>query len=159
MGPETATSIIRTKTVTSAMAEGPDRSLRETWPQAEPRGAMPFTNSWLTVFFFVDDIVLLYRARHQDAADEFIVKLKSQYEMKDLGELKWFLGIRVLRDRAARKLWLCQDSYIEKIVNQYGCKGLSRCLFNIRVPYNCLSKAKGKGRRRTSSRRASSLRI
>ncbi|OAQ62542.1 integrase, catalytic core [Purpureocillium lilacinum] len=40
--------------------------------------------------------------------------------MKDLGELKWFLGIRVLRNRAARKLWLCQDSYIEKIVNQYG---------------------------------------
>lgn len=39
--------------------------------------------------------------------------------MKDLGELKWFLCIRVLRDREARKLWLCQDSYIEKIVNLY----------------------------------------
>ncbi|KJZ69437.1 hypothetical protein HIM_11166 [Hirsutella minnesotensis 3608] len=79
-----------------------------------------FTNTWLTAFFFVDDIVLLYRAKHQAAADEFIVNLKSQYEMNDLGELKWFLGIRVLRDRAARKPWLCQDSYIEKIANQYG---------------------------------------
>ncbi|KAJ6439138.1 peramine synthetase [Purpureocillium lavendulum] len=79
-----------------------------------------FTNNWLTVFFFVDDIVLLHRSKHQRAADEFIIGLKAQYEMKDLGELKWFLGIRVLRNRAARKLWLCQDSYIEKIVNQYG---------------------------------------
>jgi hypothetical protein len=33
--------------------------------------------------------------------------------MKDLGELKWFLGVRVVRDRPNRKLWLCQDSYIE----------------------------------------------
>ncbi|KAJ6437664.1 Cut9 interacting protein Scn1 [Purpureocillium lavendulum] len=79
-----------------------------------------FTNNWLTVFFFVDDIVLLHRAKHQRAADEFIVKLKAQYEMKDLGELKWFLGIRILRDRTARKLWLCQDSYIDNIANQYG---------------------------------------
>lgn len=79
-----------------------------------------FTNNWLTVFFFVDDIVLLHRTKHQSAAEEFIVKLCTRYEMKDLGELKWFLGIRVLRDRPTRKLWLCQDSYIEKITNQYG---------------------------------------
>ena len=35
--------------------------------------------------------------------------------MNDLGELQWFLGIRIIRNRAAKKLWLCQDSYIEKI--------------------------------------------
>ncbi|OXV05612.1 hypothetical protein Egran_06620, partial [Elaphomyces granulatus] len=39
--------------------------------------------------------------------------------MKDLGPLAFFLGIRVLRDRATRKLWLCQDSYIEKIATQF----------------------------------------
>lgn len=104
-----------------------------------------FTNSWLTVFFFVDDIVLLYRARYQDAADEFIVKLKTQYEMKDLGELKWFLGIRVLRDRAARKLWLCQDSYIEKIVNQYGITKRDQFKGNM-FPTNDLQRRKDQAR-------------
>jgi len=38
-----------------------------------------------------------------------------KYEMRDLGELSWFLGIRVIRDRSQKKLWLCQDSYIKKI--------------------------------------------
>jgi hypothetical protein len=37
--------------------------------------------------------------------------------MRDLGELFWFLGIRVIRDRVQKKLWLCQDSYIRKIAN------------------------------------------
>ncbi len=39
--------------------------------------------------------------------------------MRELGELKWFLGIRVLRDRTTRKIWLCQDSYITKICTQF----------------------------------------
>src|SRR6266480_3736144 len=39
--------------------------------------------------------------------------------MKDMGELKWFLGIRVIRDRSQGKLWLCQDFYVEKITHKY----------------------------------------
>ena len=52
-------------------------------------------------------------------ADAFIAGLKGLYEMNDLGELQWFLGIRILRDRASRKLWLYQDSYIEEIAAAY----------------------------------------
>lgn len=76
-------------------------------------------NSWATVFFFVDDIVLLYRKQHQQAADQLINRLKSRYKMQDLGQLQWFLGVRVIRDRPSRKLWLCQDSYIEKLVSKF----------------------------------------
>ena len=79
-----------------------------------------FYNNWLTLFFFVDDIVLLHRSRYKVDTDEFVRKLKERFEMNDLGELKWFLGIRILRERKARKLWLCQDAYVEKIVNDYG---------------------------------------
>jgi len=39
--------------------------------------------------------------------------------MSTLGELKWFLGIYVLRNRSQRLLWLSQEAYIEKIANQY----------------------------------------
>jgi hypothetical protein len=41
----------------------------------------------------------------------------QRYEMRDLGELPWFLGIRVIRDREKRKLWLCQD--IRKIATTF----------------------------------------
>ena len=39
--------------------------------------------------------------------------------MRDLGELTWFLKIRIIRDRAQRKIWLCQDAYIEKITKSF----------------------------------------
>ena len=39
--------------------------------------------------------------------------------MSTLRELKWFLGIYMLRDCSQRLLWLSQEAYIEKIANQY----------------------------------------
>jgi hypothetical protein len=39
--------------------------------------------------------------------------------MRDLGELFWFLGIRVIRDRVQKKSLLCQDSYIKKIATTF----------------------------------------
>src|SRR5438067_2312835 len=43
----------------------------------------------------------------------------NRYEIRDMGPLNWFLGIRVIRDRHQQKLWLCQDSYIEKITKTF----------------------------------------
>ncbi|KAM4067438.1 reverse transcriptase (RNA-dependent DNA polymerase) [Hirsutella rhossiliensis] len=57
-----------------------------------------FQNDWLTVFFFVDDIVFLYRKENEDAADEMVAALKR---------------------KPNRKLWLCQDSYIERMVQRF----------------------------------------
>jgi hypothetical protein len=76
-------------------------------------------NSWITIFFFVDDIVLLYRKKDQLPADQLIDTLKGRYQMKDFGDLRWFLGIRVLRNRPNRKLRLCQDSYTEAITTRF----------------------------------------
>ncbi|KAM4063276.1 reverse transcriptase (RNA-dependent DNA polymerase) [Hirsutella rhossiliensis] len=50
-----------------------------------------FQNDWLTVFFFVDDIVFLYRKDNEDAADHMVAALKRKYAMTDQGELQWFL--------------------------------------------------------------------
>lgn len=42
-----------------------------------------------------------------------------KYRLLVLGDLKWFLGIRVMRNSSERKLWLRQDSYIKKISAAY----------------------------------------
>jgi hypothetical protein len=39
--------------------------------------------------------------------------------MRGPGKLSRFLGIRVIRDRRQRKLWLCQDSYIRKTATTF----------------------------------------
>jgi hypothetical protein len=37
--------------------------------------------------------------------------------MRDCGPVSWFLGIRVIRNRPERKIYLCQDAYIERMVH------------------------------------------
>ena len=36
-----------------------------------------------------------------------------------MGEAKWFLGIRILRDRQKGLIWLCQDAYIASMAAKY----------------------------------------
>jgi hypothetical protein len=73
----------------------------------------------MLIFFYVDDIVCCCRKEHLLRMNAIIETLCRRYEMHYMGELSWFLGIRVMRDRPNRKLWLCQDSYIDKMVKRY----------------------------------------
>jgi hypothetical protein len=47
------------------------------------------------------------------------MQLTKEYELRKLGEAKHFLRIRILRDRTERKLWLIQDSYIDKLGERF----------------------------------------
>lgn len=85
-----------------------------------------YANDWLILFFYVDDVVAICPKQHIGKLQTFENALCRRFEMRVLGELKWFLGIRVIRDRDARKLWLCQDSYITKIANKFNLTGRTR---------------------------------
>jgi len=78
-----------------------------------------FTNEKLIVFFYVDDIVVLVHPDHLDDHRQFEKQLQDVYDLRKLGELKWFLGVRVLRDWIAGTIWLIQDSYIDKVVKKF----------------------------------------
>jgi hypothetical protein len=58
-----------------------------------------FTNEKLIVFFYVDDIVVLVRPEDLEAHEEFERALTNRYEIRCLGKLSWFLGIRVVHDK------------------------------------------------------------
>lgn len=73
----------------------------------------------IILFFYVDDIVLLYHPTKQEHAQHLKRALQQRFEIRDLGDLQWFLGVRVVRDIDNGKLWLCQDSYIEKITASF----------------------------------------
>ena len=55
--------------------------------------------------------------------DAFEANLFSIYEMKSLGEIEWFHGIRVSRNRTSRQPWLCQNSYIDKLAAKFNISG------------------------------------
>jgi hypothetical protein len=84
-----------------------------------PESPCLFSNGRLIVFFYVDDVVILYHRKHQAEYQVFLDALVSTYEFKQLGALKWFLGIRIIRDRSQKLLWLCQDAYIEKMARSF----------------------------------------
>ena len=69
----------------------------------------------IIVFFYVDDIVVLYRPNRRTNAVRLIGQLDDEYEMRHIGELQWFLGVRIVRNRQLGKLWLSQLSYINKL--------------------------------------------
>jgi hypothetical protein len=71
-------------------------------------------------FFYVDDIVFCYKAKEKALVEEVVASLEKKFAMTHLGELKWFLGINVIRDRAKKTLWLSQEAYVEMIANKYG---------------------------------------
>jgi hypothetical protein len=65
---------------------------------------------------FVDD---MFPAYHRDDRTEWEADKKAlmaKYDMKDLGEAKLILGMRITRDRAARTLKADQEAYINRLL-------------------------------------------
>ncbi|KAG0155339.1 hypothetical protein PDIDSM_914 [Penicillium digitatum] len=77
-----------------------------------------FTTNGIIVFFYVDDIIIVNHPNFAKQATKLDQDLKKEWEMREL-DATWFLNIRILRDRDQKKLWLCQDSYIESMTNKY----------------------------------------
>ena len=69
--------------------------------------------------FYIDDVQLLYHKDNQAEAEALLTGIKGIYKLYDLDDVKWFFGVRVVRDRAVKKIWLAHDTYIEKIVKRF----------------------------------------
>ena len=85
-----------------------------------------FTNEWLTVLFYVDDIVTIYFEKDQDKYDSFEKELMNTYEITKLGDILNFLGIRVVRNEEEGTICLVQDAYIEKLIEKFDITGTEK---------------------------------
>ena len=68
-------------------------------------------------FFYVDDIVFAFKKDQRDEVERTVASLSKALTIERKGELKWFLGLHMIRDRSERALWLSQKAYIMKICN------------------------------------------
>ncbi|KAA1072195.1 hypothetical protein PGT21_050324 [Puccinia graminis f. sp. tritici] len=66
------------------------------------------------IFVHVDDLVI-------GSKDVSFAKnaLKNRFEMSDLGEIKYVLGMRVVRNRTLRTIFLVQDQYVKEMLEEY----------------------------------------
>ena len=69
-----------------------------------PECACLFQNSQLIVFFYVDDIVVLFHQSNRSAYEDFRKGLMSHFKLREIGELTWFIGVRIVGDRLHHKL-------------------------------------------------------
>jgi transposase InsO family protein len=70
------------------------------------------------VLLYVDDILLFT----SDMIELIKVKtdLMQSFDMRDLGDLEFIVGIRVIRDRSTKKIYLDQEAYCNRILEKFG---------------------------------------
>ena len=74
-----------------------------------------FKRDGILVFVYVDDLVYAYRPTSKRLAEVLADLLGQRFELSGGGDLQWFLGIEVIRDRPRRLIHLSQRAYIDKI--------------------------------------------
>ena len=80
-------------------------------------------SSYIFLVLYVDDILLA--SNDSNLLIETNHMLSTHFDMKDLGEASYVLGINILRDKANGVIKLSQRTYIEKILkrfNMHNCK-------------------------------------
>jgi Reverse transcriptase (RNA-dependent DNA polymerase)/Integrase core domain len=72
----------------------------------------------LVIAVYVDDIMMI--GRHRLIIQEFKSQLSKKFHIKDLGEATDYLGIEIVRDRAAGTLKIHQTKYCRSLLKKYG---------------------------------------
>jgi hypothetical protein len=74
-------------------------------------------NNFIIVSLYVDDILIAGNSK--EMIDTTKRWLSSNFEMKDMGEANYVLGVKIIRDRATKLLGLTQETYIKKTLERY----------------------------------------
>ena len=71
----------------------------------------------LILILYVDDTTIMGQSLERIKAVK--EELSARYEMSDLGEIQSYLGIRIVRDRANRRIEIDQSGYITRILERF----------------------------------------
>ena len=75
------------------------------------------------ILLYVDDIILT--ASSDSLRCSIMSNLATEFAMKDLGPLSYFLGVAVTRDRNG--IFMCQKAYAEEILDRAGMSNCKPC--------------------------------
>ena len=80
-------------------------------------------SKYIFLVLYVDDVLLV--GNDTDLLVEIKQLLFSHFDMKDLQEVSYVLGIQILRDRPSYILRLSQYMYIERIMKMFNMQSCS----------------------------------
>ncbi|GAA0151815.1 hypothetical protein LIER_10452 [Lithospermum erythrorhizon] len=73
---------------------------------------------FIMLLLYVDDMLIV--GRDISRIQELKSILSDSFAMKDLGEARKILGIDIVQDRKEKKLYLSQETYVEKVLKRFG---------------------------------------
>lgn len=87
------------------------------------------------ISLYVDDII--YTGNYEKVCIKFKESMKQEFEMTDLGQMKFFLGIEVNQSEIG--IFICQQKYTREILEQFDMES-SKAVTNPMVPSNKLTR-------------------
>lgn len=72
---------------------------------------------FIFMLLYVDDVLIT--AESVSAINMLKTLLRKNFDMKDLYAAKMIHGMEIFRDRASKRLWLSQRSYVEKVLDRF----------------------------------------
>lgn len=70
----------------------------------------------IIVSIYVDD--LLFTSNDEELLNEFKRSMKDEFDMTDLGKMRYFLGIEVIQK--ADGIFICQRKYVAELIERFG---------------------------------------
>ena len=74
-------------------------------------------SDFIVLLLYVDDMLIV--GPNSSRIDHLKKELSKFFAMKDLGPAKHILGMKIIRDRKCKKIWLSQERYIEKVLHRF----------------------------------------
>ncbi|TXG57650.1 hypothetical protein EZV62_015479 [Acer yangbiense] len=71
----------------------------------------------ILLLLYVDD--MLIACQDMSRIQKLKMQLSKEFDMKDLGATQKILGMQIIRDRVAGKIWLSQAKYIQNILERF----------------------------------------
>lgn len=71
---------------------------------------------------YVNDFIVVAPTKQQ--AQAVLTKLTGYFQLKELGDIYYFLRCCIIRNREKRTIYITQDVYVKKTVKSYSFEGV-----------------------------------
>ena len=87
-------------------------------------------NDEIIFFFYVNDIVIAYRANWANQMHDYVKRFKNVFEIKNLERMKFFLKIKIIRNFNQNTVAIMQNVYMKKLIKKYNIDVVIKILFS-----------------------------
>lgn len=97
-----------------------DKKLKEMGLQPTPSDPCLYTNEegeMMIVAVYVDDILIA--CKNSEKMEEVKKELGKCFKVNDMGELTYFLGVKIIQNKEKGSIWIGQETYTESILEKY----------------------------------------